>query len=354
MAFQASAGWQNLPNGNFVPTIFSKKVQKVFRKESVVEDITNSDYFGEIANEGDTVRILKEPEIVVRPLQRGTQIVTQTLNDEDFTLIINQSNYFAFELDDIEKQQAHVEWMDMASNRAAYRMRDRYDAEVLAYLSGYGPTYDANGTITSYSVLSALASGTRAWSTAGTDELIAGNKLTRATFVSGGSASESVAVGVDGTFDTTPLKIMNRVARLMNVNNVPQEGRWAVVDPVFAEILMDENSKLINNDYNPGASQLTNGKLAEKQIRGFTIYQTNNLPFVGTGASTADNNGSSANYGILMFGHKSAVATAQQLNQVEKFRSQDFFGDVCRGMHLYGRKILRPEALFRVWYNLNA
>src|SRR6185369_15621874 len=146
--FPAAAGWNNLPNGDFVPAVFSKKVQKVFRKESVVEDITNSDYFGEIANMGDTVKILKEPEIVVRPLQRGTQIITQALNDEDFSLIVDQSNYFAFEMDDIEKQQAHVEWMDMASNRAAYRMRDRYDAEVLACLTGYTPVYDSQGTIT--------------------------------------------------------------------------------------------------------------------------------------------------------------------------------------------------------------
>ena len=140
----------------------------------------------------------------------------------------------------------------------------------------------------------------------------------------------------------------------MNLNNVPKEGRWIVIDPVFAEILMDENSKLVNTFYNPGADQLTNGKLQERQIRGFTVYESNNLPFVGTGAGTADDNGSSTNYGILVAGHKSAVATAQQLNNVEKFRSQDFFGDVCHGMHLYGHKILRPEALIRVWYNVNA
>lgn len=350
MAFTPAAGWTNLPNGDFVSTIFSKQVQKTFRKESVIEDITNSDYFGEIANQGDTVRILKEPEIVVRTLERGSQIIAQALNDEDFSLIINKANYFAFEMDDIEKQQAHVEWMDMASNRAAYRMRDRYDAEVLAYLTGYTPTYDSNGTITSYAARTS-SDGDKAWSTADSDELFAANKLTRATW--GGSASDSMAIGVDGTFDATPLKLLNRIARLMNLNNVPQEGRWVVVDPVFEEILMDENSKLINNDYNPGADQLTNGKLQERQIRGFTVYKSNNLPFVGTGAGTADTNGSSAHYGILVAGHKSCVATAQQLTKVEDFRSQDFFGNVCRGMHLYGRKILRPEALFRVWYNIN-
>jgi hypothetical protein len=351
MAFSSAGGWTNLPNGDFSPTMFSKQVQKTFRKESVIEDITNSDYFGEIKNMGDSVRILKEPEIVVRALQRGTQIITQALEDEDFSLTISQANYFAFELDDIEKQQAHVEWMEMASNRAAYRMRDRYDAENLAYLTGYTPNYDANGTITSYTART-TSDGDKAWTTADSDELFAANKLTRALW--GGASTDSMVIGTDGTFDATPLKLMNRVSRLMNLNNIPKEGRWVVIDPVFAEMLMDENSKLVNSDYNPGADQLTNGKLQERQIRGFTVYESNNLPFVGGGADTIDTNGNATDYGVLIFGHKSAVATAQQLNNVEKFRSQDFFGDVCRGMHLYGHKILRPEALFRAWYNVGS
>lgn len=146
---------------------------------------------------------------------------------------------------------------------------------------------------------------------------------------------------------------MLRISRLMDQNNVPKEGRWIVLDPVFVELLMDENSKLINSDYNPGADQLTNGKLVEKQIRGFTVYESNNLPFLGTGGDTLDADGSSTDFNVIVAGHKSAVATAQQLTDTEKFRSQDFFGDVVRGMQLYGRKILRPEALFRVIYNIN-
>lgn len=58
MAFGRAANYNNLPNGVFSPTIFSKKAQMAFRKKAVVEDITNSEYFGEIANFGDTVRII--------------------------------------------------------------------------------------------------------------------------------------------------------------------------------------------------------------------------------------------------------------------------------------------------------
>jgi hypothetical protein len=97
MAFRSAAGYGNLPNGNFSPVIYSKKVQTAFRKTSVVEDITNNDYMGEISNFGDSVRIIKEPEVSVQAYSRGTQVVPQDLDDEDFTLVIDQANYFAFQ-----------------------------------------------------------------------------------------------------------------------------------------------------------------------------------------------------------------------------------------------------------------
>ena len=58
MAFSTAAGHGNLPNGNFSSVIYSKKVQLAFRKATVVGDVTNSDYFCEIAAQGDTVRII--------------------------------------------------------------------------------------------------------------------------------------------------------------------------------------------------------------------------------------------------------------------------------------------------------
>ena len=65
MAFASVSGYGNLPNGVFSPVIYSKQVQLAFRKAAVANAITNNDYFGEIANQGDTVRIMKEPEVTV-------------------------------------------------------------------------------------------------------------------------------------------------------------------------------------------------------------------------------------------------------------------------------------------------
>ena len=96
MAFPSAAGYGNLPNGAFSPVIYSKKVQLAFRKKTIVSDITNSEYFGEISEMGDSVRIMKEPEVSVTSYTRGTQITAQDLQDEDFSLVVDKSNYFAF------------------------------------------------------------------------------------------------------------------------------------------------------------------------------------------------------------------------------------------------------------------
>ena len=136
MAFQTATGYGNLPNGNFSPVIYSKQVQLAFRKSTVVGDITNSDYFGEISGQGDTVRIIKEPEISVSAYARGTQVTAQDLEDEDFSLVVDKANYYAFKMDDIDEQVSHVDFVSMAADRAAYKMADSIDADVLRYMCG--------------------------------------------------------------------------------------------------------------------------------------------------------------------------------------------------------------------------
>jgi len=345
MAFQSATGYNNLPNGKFSPVIYSQKVQKQFRKTSVVQDVTNSDYFGEISNYGDTVQIIKEPEIAISKYARGAQLTSQDLEDQDFTLIVDRANAFQFQIDDIEKKQSHVNWLDLATDRAAYNLAQTYDADILGYLSGY-----EQATLGGAWTARTTAVGTKSESTADNDELFAIHKLARNSFVSGGSASDSIAVGTAGTYDVTPLQVVNRMNRLLDQQNVPKEGRWLIVDPVFLEILMDENSKFMNQFYQD-SEQLSNGKLSANTVYGFKWYTSNNLPFIGSGPAVLDNNGSATDYGVIVAGHDSSVATAEQINKTETFRSPFGFSDIVRGMHMYGRKILKPQGLVRAVYN---
>ncbi len=351
MAFPTATGYGNLPNGNFSPVIYSKQVQLAFRKSAVAEAITNSDYFGEIANMGDSVKIIKEPEITVKAYTRGAPITPQDLDDEDFSLTIDKANYYAFKVDDIEEAHSHVNFQSLASDRAAYRLADQFDQDVLGYMSGYKQAaLHANA-----SAVNTTVNGSIAVSTAGTDELLSSMKIDAASF--GGSSGDALALqprtggATDSTpaaGDTFPLTVIARMSRLLDQQNVDSQGRWLVVDPVFMELLKDEDSRLFNADF--GGSGLQNGQVGT-QIHGFTVYTSNNLPTLGTGPSTTGTN-SSTNFGVIVAGHSSAVATAEQINKTETYRDPDSFADIVRGMHLYGRKILRPEALVNAIYHL--
>lgn len=350
MAFASASGYSNLPNGNFSPVIYSQKVQKEFRKTSVVEDITNTDYTGEISQFGDSVRIIKEPEITVSTYARGTTLATQDLADADFTMIVDQANYFQFSIDDIEAAHSHVNFMDLATDRAAYRLADTFDSEVLGYLSGW------TGGAGSWARRTA-ANGTKADSTADNDELLGANKLDITDF--GGtdlgvlSEVTSIPMAANGGAGaiTSPLALLNRIARKMDQANVDQDGRWVVLDPVMIELLMDEDSKFVDRDFG-GGDEIRNGRMGGNLVRGFRVYKSNNLPYVGTGPDTTASAGSEDNFGVIVAGHDSAIASAQQLNKTETFRSPDTFSDIVRGMQLYGRKILRPEAIFTANYNV--
>ena len=339
-------------DGNFSPIIYSKQAQIALRRAAVTNAITNNSYFGEIANQGDTVRIQKEPDVTVNALQRHTGISVEKLDDSDFSLTIDKANYFAFKMDDIEEQFSNVDFTSLAADRAAYKMADAMDADVLSYLSGHT---SAGAYITG-------TSGDAQHPTAGnlTGELLTANHLDATDFgnltISGtAAAGDAVPLaprlpGATALSATTvsPLTVLARMARKMDTQNVDARGRWVVLDPVFVEMLKDEDSRMLNGDF--GGAGLQNG-LVLNNIHGFRVYQSNALPAAGTGAGTSGTAAQSTNYGVVVAGQDDAVASAEQINKVENYRDPDSFADIVRGMHLYGRKILRPEALITARYN---
>jgi len=299
------------------------------------------------------VRIQKEPDVTVNALQRHTAISVEKLNDEDFSLTIDKANYFAFKMDDIEDQFANVDYVTLAADRAAYKMADAMDADVLSYLSGH----------TTAGVKISTTSGDAQHDTAGnlTGEFLSANHLDMSdighitTAASASTTGDSIPLASRlpgatalSTTVTSPLTVVARMARTMDVANVDSRGRWLVVDPVFMEILKDEDSRLLQADW--GGTGLMNG-LALNNLHGFRVYVSNNLPAKGTGAGTSGATAQDDNYGVIVAGQDEAVASAEQINKVENYRDPDSFADIVRGMHLYGRKILRPEALVTARYN---
>ena len=233
-------------------------------------------------------------------------------------------------------------------------MSDQYDQEVLGYLSGF----KQSSLNTVASTANDQVNGTKAVSTAGSDELLTSMKLRKDSFgniETSGAGDHSIPVqnqpgGATAVSNAavTPMVIINRMNRLLNQQQVDSQDRWLVIDPVFMELLSDENSKLVNADF--ADASLKNG-LVINNLAGFRVYVSSNLPAVGTGPGTTGTGNQNSNFGVLVAGHGSAVATAEQLSKTETYRDPDSFADIVRGMHLYGRKILRPEAIVTAKYN---
>ena len=257
---------------------------------------------------------------------------------------------------------SHVNWLEMATSQAGYRLKDNFDQEIFGYMTGYKQT--AKHLNASTARTSADVPGTLAISTAlAANELLSTNILKKGDFKrittsSAGDHSIPIAPRLPGatsypTDVVSPLDIFNRAATKLDLQNVPHEGRWAVVDPTFLEVLRDEDSRLFQAEWGKTGG-LRNGQVTDTPIQGFKLYVSRNLPKVGTGPSTSGTANQNTDYGVIVFGTKAAVATAETINKTETMRDTNTFGDLIRGMHLYGRKILRPEALVTAKYNVSA
>ena len=193
-------------NSFFLPSVYSKKVLNFFRKASVVEAITNTDYAGEIAAFGDSVKIIKEPVISVSDYTRGSDTTATKLTDQELTLVVDSAKAFKFIVDDIETNMSHVNFKEVASSSAAYALRDSYDAAVIA---------------TMFSGVSS-SSPDHVLGTDNATDLAAG------TF----DGTGNLDIGF-GSSEHDPIDVMARMARLLDEQSVPEEGRWFVASPDF-------------------------------------------------------------------------------------------------------------------------
>lgn len=293
-------------NGFFIPEIYSKKVQIALRKAAVAEAVCNTDYMGEISSFGDTVNIIKEPQIAVADYTRGLAVVSTALSDQELVLTIDQAKSFSFKIDDLEKRFSHVNFQAIAADNAAYALRDAMDANILAAIS------------------------------AGVTENVG-------TSLGMGTIAAPIDIGF-ATGEIDPLNQMALAAKNLDEANAPEDGRWFVAAPEWYNQLSNSASKLLSVDFNAGQGSIRNGLVASGLLRGFQMYKSNNLP---------TNTVASATRPEALFGHMSSTAAASSMNKVETVRDTGTFSDIVRGLMVWGRKVLRPEVVGKIIYKID-
>jgi hypothetical protein len=275
-----SAGYNNLPNGNFIPEIWSKKLQAKFYASTVLGAIANHDWEGEIKGAGSKVIIRAIPTVIIGDYGIGGTINYQDLSDDKLELLIDKAKYYAFKIDDIDEVQADVPVVNMTTQDAAEQMKIVVDTDVL------GNVYtDADNTLGTTAI---TASNVLAWIIA------AGTKLDEA--------------------------------------NVPEEGRWMVIPPWVAGMIKQSDLKdaSLAGD---GTSIMRNGRLG--MIDRFTLFNSNNIALTGVPASGTFH---------CMAGTRHFISFASQFVKTETLRLQNSFGDAVRGLKVYGYKVTKPEA----------
>lgn len=273
---------------NFIPEIWTPKILVALRKKAVAGQLVNRDYEGEIRRAGDTVNITSINDVTIGNYTKHTDITIEDIDDATRQLIIDQQKYFAFELDDIERAQSvnGGAVLNQALDNATYQLRDAFDTHLLA-------------------AMNTAVQGT-------------GNDL-------GTVAIHTTAKNLYDTFVD--------LAVTLDTDNVPEEGRWAVVSPALHGRLLKLDEFVVPGDQ-AGPEARRNGFIGS--VAGLDLYKSNNLPAVTDAAATG---------GLVIAGHSMATTVAEQIVSVEAFRLEKRFADGLKGLHVYGSKVVRPTAL---------
>lgn len=281
----------------FKTEVFSQKLIMNLDKINVMLALVNRDWEGELANKGDTVQVRTLGSITMSAYDKSTPISYEDLAPVKEPMTIDDAQYFAFAVDDLDMAQNEMNALDLYSNRAAVSMNDKIEAKLLSNYADAHPN----------------------------------NRIT-------GGGGAAVVLTKENIYS-----FFVKARTVLTKQNVPLTGRWAVIDP-------DTESLLLESDYFVRAGTESSVKVAAEgainglvnrpgyigRVAGFDVYCSNAIPTDAT-----------AKY--IQFGDGYAIAYVAQISEVEMLRLQTQFSSACRGLLLHDTKVF-AEASKRLAY----
>ena len=301
MSYPVSPGRPNY-SGNFIPELWSGKLIENFYDATVLAAISNTDYEGEIRQFGDTVNIRTTPEITIRDYVKGQTLTVENPDKPKLQLVIDKGEYFACVEDDVDKVQSDINLMDTWTKDASERMKIKIDQRVLTDILPDIGSFNKGATAGEQS--SSFNLGTTA------------------------SPLQVTSSGAGGTKSVVDLIV--DLGTVLDEANCPEQNRFMVVPAKFAGLIKKSELKdaSLTGD---GTSIVRNGRLG--MIDRFTVYVSHNLKVDSGGKYN------------LIAGHKMGFTFASQMTNMETIRSESTFGNIVRGLQLYGYKVVKGEAL---------
>lgn len=311
-------------SGTFIPTLWSSKLNAKFYAASTFADICNRDWEGDISNLGDKVIINNVPSITIRDYSAGANLVYEAPTPNVVELAIERAKYYGFTINDVLDYQAKPDLMSMFTDDASQQMRTVIDSTCIYRVFNQGSANNRGAT-----------AGVRS-----------------AAYNMGTDATPVTLDATAGSASNVLTKIL-QLASVLDEQNVPESGRWLVIDPATRTLLMNTNlaqAQFMGDD----KSTVRNGLIGT--IDRFKVYVTNQLPYGAAGTATAwlsgdgsensvTTTGTVAKRRAILAGHTSAIAFASQMTKTEQLRNPTDFGDLIRGLQVFGHKVVKPEAL---------
>jgi len=305
-------------SGIFIPTLWSAKLNAKFYAASTFADICNRDWEGDVSNLGDKVIINNIPDIAISDYVVGGNLSYQTPKPNAIEMVVDRAKYYAFNVSDVLDYQSKPDLMDMFTNDAAQQMRVVIDSTCLYRTFNGGAAANRGATA--------------------------------------GAKSGGFNLGTDtAPVQFTPANVLTTILNLASVldeQNVPESGRWLILDPYTRTQLMSSNlaqAQFMGDD----KSMVRNGLIGT--IDRFKIYVSNQLPTAAGGAtlwtsgygdeSTVAAGTYASRRRVIMAGHSSAICFASQITKTEQLRNPTDFGDLVRGLQVFGHKVVKPESL---------
>lgn len=273
----------------FIPAIWSASLLVNLRKRHVYADpaMSNTDYEGEISSFGDRVKINSIGVVTVFTYVRNTDMpVPETLTDAQQELVIDQAKGFNVQIDDLDARQQKPKLMNAATQEAAYSLADAADV----FLGGFYANATSN-IGTHAAPLAPLATPAAAY------ELI-------------------VDAGV-----------------ALDEQNIMSERRTAVVPPWFVG-LIEKDQRFVSSGSEASTAMLRNGFVGD--ANGTAVVKSNNVPAPTNGTNLVTK---------IQVSTPQARSFAEQIVKTEAFSPERRFGDALKGLHVYGGKVVRPQAL---------
>jgi hypothetical protein len=301
MGVAAAAGVPN-HTGTYTPEIWSGKLLVEYYTSTVFGAIANTDYEGEIKKEGDKVHIRALPEIEIFDHVKGAPLQISRPNPGKIELVIDKAKYFNLAIDDIEKFQSDIDYVNKWTAHAGQKLGIAQDVSMLADIYADASAYNKGATA--------------------------------------GKISGDINLGVAGT--PVQLTAANVVGFLVDVGTVMSEqdvplGDRKIVLPTWATALIKKSELKDASLSGDGTSMLRNGRIG--MIDNMEIFASNSL------SSVIDTNRVWNAIGC----HRDAVTFAAQLTESRTFQAESTFGWFARSLVVYGYETIKPEGLVHMY-----